>query len=191
MSLALFILMSNTCLKCLMKIYHKYLFVAVDRATRWFYLEIRASETEYNASFFLENLIKKAPFKISKILTDNGTEFTDRFQKPDKSPSGTHLFDVTCQENDIEHRLIKPYSPQTNGMVERFNGRISEVFQQTRFTSASELKETILKYLRLYNHHIPQSSLGYLTPVQALKKWQQSYPHLFVKSVYNNALLDK
>jgi transposase-like protein/transposase len=169
---------------------HKYLFVAIDRASRWVYLEIRASKTDYNASSFLENLIKKAPFKISKILTDNGCEFTDRFQRPDKTPSGNHLFDQTCTENNIEHRLIKPYNQQTNGMVERFNGRISEVIQQTRFISAQELKKTIMNYLRLYNHHIPQSSLGYLAPVQALKKWQLSHPHLFVKSVYNNTKPD-
>jgi len=74
-------------------------------------------------------------------------------------------------------------------MVERFNGRISEIIGQIRFTSVRELKETILQYLLLYNHHIPQSSLGYLTPVQALKKWQQTHPHLLVKSVYNNAFL--
>ncbi len=150
----------------------KYLFVAIDRATRWVYLEIKASKSDYNASSFLENLIQKAPFKISKILTDNGTEFTDRFQRPYKKPSGNYLFDTACHENDIEHRLTcppvprqygeykqfeqgiennvfkrqsveaigsrraKPYSPQTNWMVERFNGRINEVIKQTKFLSA-------------------------------------------------------
>ena len=47
-----------------------------------------------------------------------------------------------------------------------------------------------MDYLRLYNHHIPQSSLGYLTPIQSLKKWQESHPHLFVKSVYNKTTFD-
>jgi len=42
-----------------------------------------------------------------------------------------------------------------------------------------------MDYLRLYNHHIPQSSSGYLTPFQLLKKWQKFHPHLFVKSAYN------
>ncbi|WP_456324847.1 IS481 family transposase, partial [Desulfonauticus submarinus] len=162
---------------------HKYLFVAIDRATRWVYLEIRASKSEHNASSFLENLIQKASFKIKKVLTDNGTEFTDRFQRPDKQPSGNHLFDQVCSEHNIEHRLIKPYTPQTNGMVERFNGRISEVIKQTRFVLAQELKDTIYNYLHLYNYHIPQASLGYLTPVQALKKWQETHPELFVKTV--------
>ena len=169
---------------------HKYLFVAIDRATRWVYLEVRATKSDYNASSFLDNLVKKAPFKIKKVLTDNGCEFTDRFQRPDKKPSGNHLFDQTCAEYNIEHRLIKPYTPQTNGMVERFNGRVSEVIKQTKFGSSKELQKALMDYLRLYNHHIPQSSLGYLTPIQSLKKWQESHPHLFVKSVYNETKPD-
>jgi len=112
-----------------------------------------------------------------------------KIAQKDKKPSGNHLFDQVCSENNIDHRLIKPYHPQTNGMVERFNGRISEMLKQTNFTSSSELKQA--RYLRLYNHHIPQSSLGYLTPVEALKKWQKSHPHLFKKSIYNEAKPDK
>ena len=81
------------------------------------------------------------------------------------------------------------YHPQPNGMVERFNGRISEMLKQTKFTSSSELKQA--RYLRLYNHHIPQSSLGYLTPVEALKKWQKSHIHLSKKSIYNETKPDK
>ena len=56
----------------------KYLFVAIDRATRWVFMEIRASKSAGSARAFLKNLIKKAPFLITKILTDNGKEFTDR-----------------------------------------------------------------------------------------------------------------
>jgi len=84
--------------------------------------------------------------------------------------------------------LLKPYRPQTSGMVERFHGRISEMLKQTKFTSSSELKQA--RYLRLDSHRIPQSSLGYLTPIEALKKWQKSHPHLFKKSVYNETKPD-
>ncbi len=75
----------------------KYLFVAIDRATRWVYMEIRASKTAESARFFLSNLIKKAPFRISKILTDNGKEFTDRFcPSGEREPTGKHVFDQEC-----------------------------------------------------------------------------------------------
>ena len=40
---------------------------------------------------------------------------------------GEHEFDQLCQALGIEHRLTKPKTPQTNGMVERFNRRLSQV----------------------------------------------------------------
>jgi transposase-like protein len=56
-----------------------YLFAAIDRATRWVYVEIHTDKTARSARQFLSRLIKKAPFKINQVLTDNGKEFTGRF----------------------------------------------------------------------------------------------------------------
>jgi transposase InsO family protein len=50
---------------------------------------------------------------------------------------------MLCTALDIEHRLTPPKSPQTNGMVERFNGRIEEVLQSHRFRSGEELETTL------------------------------------------------
>ena len=117
----------------------KYLFVAIDRATRWVYLEIRKDKSAKSAQAFLKALLKKAPFKIRKILTDNGKEFTDRFSAAgERQPTGDHPFDQVCQEAHIEHRLIPPRHPQTNGMVERFNGRIAEILRSERFDSSAD-----------------------------------------------------
>jgi transposase InsO family protein len=90
----------------------------------------------------------------------------------------------------VEHRLAPPRHPQTNGMVERFNGRISELIRQTHFASAAELEATLQNYWKLYNHHIPQRAIDGNTPIQALKEWQQKKPDLFVKRVYDRAELD-
>ena len=75
-------------------------------------------------------------------------------------------------------------------MVERFNGRISEVLATTRFDSAQSLADTLSRYVRLYNHQIPQRALGHLSPVQALQDWQERCPALFKKKVYNLTGLD-
>jgi len=164
----------------------KYLFAAIDRATRWVFIEIRASKSADSARAFLKNLIEKAPFVITKILTDNGKEFTDRFCATGKrKPTGNHPFDQECSVHNIQHRLIKPRHPQTNGMVERFNGRIADILDQTRFTSAVELKETLISYCKIYNNNIPQKNLGHIPPVSALKNWQKTDPDIFKKSVYN------
>lgn len=168
----------------------RYLFVAIDRATRWVYLHIYDNQTEKSAVDFLRRVQKAAPMKIVKILTDNGSQFTDRFTSQKKEPTGNHAFDRACTSLVIEHRLIPPRHPQTNGMVERFNGRISELVKQTRFASSAELETTLNLYLKTYNHHIPQRALGHLTPIQALKKWHAEKPELFVKRVYDHAGLD-
>jgi transposase-like protein len=169
---------------------HRYLFVAIDRATRWVYLHIYAHQTEASSVDFLRRVKKACPVKIEKILTDNGTQFTDRFTSKQKQPTGNHAFDKECAQQGIEHRLIPPRHPQTNGMAERFNGRISELVQQTRFASAAELEKTLYAYLKVYNHHIPQKALNHQTPIQALKIWQKNKPDIFVKKVYDQMGLD-
>lgn len=95
----------------------RYLFVAVDRATRWVFLRICGDMTESSSVDFLRRLRETCPIKITKILTDNGSQFTDRFSSKDKKPSGRHVFDRACSKAEIEHRLAPPRHPQTNGMV--------------------------------------------------------------------------
>jgi len=170
--------------------HRRYLFVAIDRATRWVYFRTYRDQTETSSTDFLRRLQRVAPMAIQKVLTDNGSQFTDRFTSKTKTPSGQHLFDLVCSEFGIEHRLAPPRHPQTNGMVERFNGRISDLMTQTRFASAAELEITLKQYLITYNNSIPQRALNHQSPVQALKAWQQKKPELFVKRVYEQTGLD-
>jgi hypothetical protein len=53
------------------------------------------------------------------------------------------------------------------------------VLATTRFDLAQSLEDTLSRYVRLYNHQIPQRVLGHLSPVQALKEWQEKRPELF------------
>lgn len=168
----------------------KYLFVAIDRATRWVFLHLYDTQSAENAVDFLDKVKEAAPFTIEKILTDNGVQFTDRFTAKEKEPTGEHVFDKACEKEQIEHRLIPPRHPQTNGMVERFNGRISEVVGQTRFHSAAELAATLLNYMTIYNNHIPQRALNNKTPTETMKIWQENKPNLFIKSVYDHTSPD-
>ena len=108
-----------------------YAFVAIDRATRYVYLEIHSKRDGQTAAAFLARFLAHFPHPVHTILTDNGSEFTDRFAvdmkgKPKDKPSGQHPFDKVCAGHRIEHRLTRPFRPQTNGLVERFNRRIAE-----------------------------------------------------------------
>ena len=83
-------------------------------------------------------------FTIRIVPTDNGKSFTDRFTVGgERKPSEHHLFDQECQSHGIEHRLIKPGRPQMNGMVERFNGRISDVLATRCYDSSEDLEQTL------------------------------------------------
>ena len=163
----------------------RYLFVAIDRATRWVFIRIYNNKTAANARRFLRDLERACPIRIRTILTDNGKEFTDRiFGLRKRVQSGKHEFDKLCTELGIEHRLTPPRSPQTNGMVERFNGRIEDVLQSHHFRSGEELETTLHRYVWLYNQQLPQSALGSKSPLQAMKDWHKLKPDLFKKQPY-------
>ena len=164
----------------------RYLFVAIDRATRWVFVQIKPNKTAASAKAFLKALHKACPIHINKLLTDNGKEFTDRlFASRERKPSGNHEFDQLCQSLGIEHRLTRPRTPQTNGMVERFNGRIADILKTHHFNSAEDLEQTLLRYVALYNHQLPQAALRSKTPIQAMKQWHQTHPDLFNKRPYD------
>ncbi len=72
----------------------RYLFVAIDRATRWVFVQLKANKTAASAHAFLKALHKACPLRITKLLTDNGKEFTDRLcASREREPSGNHEFD--------------------------------------------------------------------------------------------------
>jgi transposase InsO family protein len=157
-----------------------YAFVAIDRATRYVYLEIHSRRDGATATGFLKRFLADFPHEVHTILTDNGAEFTDRFavdkkDKPPGRPSGDHPFDQLCKQHGIDHRLTKPYHPQTNGLVERFNRRIAEAIgrEQKRgsarrtFICHADRDFFLSKFVHDYNR-TRLKCLGYQAPIQAL-----------------------
>ena len=90
----------------------RYLFVAIDRRSRSVHLAVKDEETEASARAFLEEALAAFPFRVTRVLTDRGSCFT------------AEGFEKACRELGVEHRKTRPYTPRTNGMVERFNGRV-------------------------------------------------------------------
>src|SRR5918993_1543269 len=90
----------------------RYLFVAIDRRSRSVHLAVKDDETEASATAFLKEALAAFPFRVTRVLTDRGSCFT------------AEGFEGACRALGIEHRKTRPYTPRTNGMVERFNGRV-------------------------------------------------------------------
>jgi transposase-like protein len=75
----------------------RYLFVAIDRATRRVFIRIYKSRTAANARRFLRDLDRTCPMRLRTVLTDNGKEFTDRLFGPRKrAATGAHEVDKLC-----------------------------------------------------------------------------------------------
>jgi transposase InsO family protein len=128
----------------------------------------------------------------SRGAIDNGKEVTDRlFGLRKLAQNGKYEFDNPCTALEIEHRLTPPRSPQTAGMVGRFNGRIEDVLQSHHLQSGDELEATLRRYVWLCNQQLLQSALGSKTPLQAMKDWHKLKPELFKKQPYYRPGCDK
>ena len=105
-----------------------YFFMTIDRVSRRVFVAMYHHKTAANARYFLDDLERKCPIRIRTILTGNGKASTDRlFGVRRRAATRQHAVDMLCSTSGIEHWLAPPRSPQTNGMVERFNGRIKGI----------------------------------------------------------------
>jgi transposase-like protein len=163
-----------------------YLFVAIDRATRLMYYKVYDNKTAYNADCFLDECLEFFPFDITHVLTDNGMEFSNKRHKSKKGNpcNKKSLMDIKCDANNIDHRLTKPYSPQTNGMVERANGIIkNNTILKHNYVSRSEMYSDLHKFMHIYNlyrrHGSLRRELGVKTPLDAVYKWYKMKPDIF------------
>ena len=163
-----------------------YLFVAIDRCTRTMIYWVYENKTAENTIDFMDKCLNFFPFIVTHILTDNGLEFTNRLlisktgntcQKPSK-------MDEKCIKNNIQHRLTAPFTPKTNGMVERVNGIIkNDTILKTKYATQSEMKTDLLRFLKYYNLHRRHGSLRkelkVKTPMDAIEKWYKLKPEIF------------
>ncbi|CCM10460.1 Integrase, catalytic region [Cardinium endosymbiont cEper1 of Encarsia pergandiella] len=99
------------------------MYVAIDRVSKFAYAELHTKQTKMLAVEFLGNLIQSVPYRIHKILTDNGIQFTHYQQHRHAFPN---IFDRVCKAHAIEHRKTKVKHLWTKGQVERMNRTLKE-----------------------------------------------------------------
>lgn len=169
-----------------------YLFVAIDRATRSLFYRIYDAKTSQNAEDFMEACLEYFPFKITHVLTDNGLEFTNRLLKSKKGDTceKTSKFDTVCLSNNIEHRCTRPFTPKTNGMVERANGIIKNAtVLKEDYASKQEMERALMLFLWHYMLHRRHGSLrrelDVKTPFQAIEKWYELKPEIFKETPHD------
>ena len=159
-----------------------YLFVAIDRTSKFAFAELHERANRWIAADFLKALIEAVPYKIHTVLTDNGIQFTD-LPKNRLGPTArcrAHMFDMLCDTNSIEHRLTKPNHPWTNGQVERMNRTLKEAtVQRYHYGTHAQLKAHVQAFLTAYNFAKRLKTLRGLTPYEYICKVWTTQPNRF------------
>ncbi|OYR07413.1 DDE domain protein [Brucella thiophenivorans] len=154
-----------------------YLFVAIDRTSKFTYVELHAKAGKMAAAQFLRNLVKAVPYAIHTVLKDNGIQFTNRTR--DIYDFG-HIFNRACDENGIEHRLTKVKHPWTNGQVESMNRTIKEAtVKRFHYDDHAQLRTHLNDFVTAYNFGRRLKTLKGLTPYEFICKCWTKEPERF------------
>ena len=159
-----------------------YLYVAIDRTSKFAFVQLARKTGRTSAAAFLEALIAAVPYKIHTVLTDNGIQFTfpPRYADGPTARYATHMFDMRCQENGIEHRLTKIKHPWTNGQVERMNRTIKEAtVQRYHYDRHDQLEAHLADFINAYNYARRLKTLKGLTPYEYICQCWTSQPERF------------
>lgn len=160
-----------------------YLYVAIDRTSKFAFVQLVERATTRTASDFLAALVAAVPYEIRTVLTDNGIQFAD-IPKNRNGPTARfrgHPFDRACWRHGIEHRLTKPRHPWTNGQVERMNRTIKEAtVKRYHYDSHDQLRSHVSDFVSAYNFARRLKTLRGLTPYEFICKAWTSEPERFI-----------
>jgi hypothetical protein len=164
-----------------------YLFVGICRVSKYAYVELHETMDVATSCGFLENLVADFPFKIHRLLTDNGAQFTYELLAEHLRPKKkTHPFDAACAKHGIVHKLTKFKHPWTNGQVEIFNKTIKNAtVKQYHYDNVIQLKQHIMSYIMVHNFQKKLKALNFITPYEFVLQTYQKQPQLFKESLYH------
>lgn len=134
----------------------RYMFTAIDTKTRFAFAYTYKSHSSTNGRDFLKKFTSVAPFTISHIQTDNGSEFLKHFAQ-------------SCQDNELVHFFNYPRHPQSNGHLEHFNRTVQKQFADwyaDRLDDLEVFNRGLMDYLIWYNTQKPHRGIGKLPPLR-------------------------
>lgn len=138
-----------------------YQYTAIDEASRERFLYPYMEQSSYSTCDFLKRAIIYFGYKPKILQTDNGAEFTHL-----KKTNRTHPLDLLCEELKINHKRIRPRTPQHNGKVERSHRNDQERFyNHMNFYSYQDLMVQMKRYMNRSNQ-IPMQVLGWKSSLQ-------------------------
>jgi len=140
-------------------------FTAYDPVAKWTVAAVAGRATANLAAAFLDKLIREAPFAITGIQVDGGSEFRAGFEQ-------------ACQDKGLDLYVLPPKRPQLNGAVERCNGSWRYEFYAAYDLPhrLDRLQAFVDAFAHRFNHHRPHDALDGRTPAEYLKSFSCELP---------------
>ena len=171
-----------------------HVFVAIDRTSEFAFVELHRKALRRTVADLLGHLVAVLPYRVTIVLTDNGTHFTtpgaggsalplivEALAK--REPFWAHAFEYACAKLGIEHRTTKPKRPWTNGQVERINRTIKDATVK-RFHDDDDdhdhLERHLADFINAHNSGRRLKTLKGLTPYEFICKCRTSDPERFI-----------
>jgi transposase InsO family protein len=158
---------TNTAARKRQHIGYSFVHSMVDDHSRVAYSEIHDDERAVTAIAFFRRArvwFARRGVNIGAVLTDNGPCYRSRDFRAELAEAG------------IAHRWCRPYRPQTNGKVERFNRTLLDEWAYARnYRSEAQRRRALDKWLHLYNHHRCHTALGGQPPMSRVNNLPRQY----------------
>ncbi len=146
---------------------YSYIHSALDDHSRLAYSEILTDERKETAVAFWQRaqaFFTGHGITVERVLTDNGSCYKSK------------LFTRTLTAAGITHKRIRPYRPQTNGKVERFNRTLLDEWAYLRpYTSNDQRTKALADFLHTYNHHRCHTALEGKPPISRVNNAPGQY----------------
>ena len=145
---------------------YEVVFVCIDDHTRLAYAEVAPSESgRYATAFFRRALrwFESLGIRCERLLTDNAKCYAE-----------SKVFKALCDDNGIQQRFTRPYTPKTNGKAERFIQTLKRRWAYRHPYRTSAIRAASLpSWVTHYNHQRPHRELGKKPPFARLREARQ------------------
>src|SRR3989344_3020166 len=152
----------------------RYVYTAIDVERKFTFAAGYRNHSSASAADFFSKLCTVAPFPVTEVQTDNGSEFA-------------HLFEGACKQLNIVHLHTYPRCPKMNACIERFNRTLSEDFIQHHRgllrDDLSRFNDALIDWLLWYNTERPHESLGMLSPLRYTNQLEEQIPGTYYTEI--------
>lgn len=164
---------------------------AIDTYSRVAFAQLYTEKTALTAAHMLNSNVlpwfAEQQVPVLRVLTDRGTEYCGRIDE--------HAYQLYLGIENIDHSKTKAYSPQTNGIVERFHKTMKNEFYDITFRkklyyTIEELQQDVNYWLNEYNENRPHSG-KYCYGKTPMQTFSENKAAAFSKQLENQFLVEE